>query len=51
MAAIANQLEYQWDHIIPSEIASDRVMDKSEGSDRQGIPTTTLNTLRHSITK
>jgi len=27
-----DQLEDQWDRLIPSEIAGDRVMGKSEGS-------------------
>jgi hypothetical protein len=31
LTAVADQLEDQWDRLIPSEIAGDRVMGKSEG--------------------
>ena len=32
LTAVADQLEDQWDRLIPSDIAGNRVMGKSEGS-------------------
>ena len=33
LTGVADQQEDQWSRLIPSEIAGDRVMGKSEGSD------------------